>query len=179
MQDAGANRLLFSHFGPVTDVADTLDRSEEELRYWVEVVEAVHAVEPNLDHAIAMVREKDRERHPVFYADEARVLKFDELSGVGANVNGIVRWLDARQTGHLTSQRPRPVLVELLVELLLRERQAGFLLDPLLRVGHAVDVGVGRLAHPLARLVDAARPARAGRRRRTAAEPAGRPSAAS
>jgi glyoxylase-like metal-dependent hydrolase (beta-lactamase superfamily II) len=100
MKDAGANRLLFSHFGPVTDVADTLDRSEEELRYWVEVVEAVHAIEPNLDHAIAMVREKDRERHPVFYDDEARVLKFDELSGVGANVNGIVRWLDRRaETG--------------------------------------------------------------------------------
>ncbi len=32
----------------------------------------------------------------VFYEDEARVLKFDELSGVGANVNGIVRWLDKR-----------------------------------------------------------------------------------
>jgi hypothetical protein len=100
MKDAGANRLLFSHFGPVTNVADTLERSEEELRYWVEVVDAVHAVEPNLDHAIAMVREKDRERNPVFYADEARVLKFDELSGVGANVNGILRWLHRRsETG--------------------------------------------------------------------------------
>jgi glyoxylase-like metal-dependent hydrolase (beta-lactamase superfamily II) len=99
MKDAGANRLLFSHFGPVTDVASTLDRSEEELRYWVEVVDAVHAVEPNLDHAIAMVREKDRERHPRFYEDEARVLKFDELSGVGANVNGIVRWLEKRSDG--------------------------------------------------------------------------------
>jgi hypothetical protein len=59
-------------------------------------VKAVHAVEPNLDHAIAMVREKDRERHPVFYEDAARVHRFDELSGVGANVNGIVRWLDRR-----------------------------------------------------------------------------------
>ena len=96
MKDAQANRLLFSHFGPVTDVADTLDRSEAELRYWVEVVEAVHAVEPSLDHAIAMVREKDRARHPEFYSDPARVLKFDELSGVGANVTGIMRWLDKR-----------------------------------------------------------------------------------
>lgn len=96
MRDAGANRLLFSHFGPVIDVSDTLDRSEEELRYWVEVVAAVYEVEPNIDHAIAMVREKDRERHPVFYEDEDRVLKFDELSGVGANVHGIVRWLDTR-----------------------------------------------------------------------------------
>jgi glyoxylase-like metal-dependent hydrolase (beta-lactamase superfamily II) len=94
MKDAQANRLLFSHFGPVTDVATTLERSEEELRYWVETVTAAHAVNPSPDHAIAMVREKDRERHPAFYADEERVLKFDELSGVGANVNGIIRWLE-------------------------------------------------------------------------------------
>ena len=96
MRDADANRLLFSHFGPVTDVRDTLDRSEVELRYWVEAVSAAHDATPDIDHAIAMVREKDRERHPAFYADEDRVLKFDELSGVGANVHGIVRWLDAR-----------------------------------------------------------------------------------
>ena len=96
MRDAQANRLLFSHFGPVTDVAAVLDRSEEELRLWVEIVEAVHAVEPNMDHAIAMVREKDRERNPVFYGDADRTLKFEELSSVEANVNGIVRWLDKR-----------------------------------------------------------------------------------
>lgn len=96
MRAAQATRLLFSHFGPVTDVDPTLERSEEELRYWVEAVEEVYAVEPNLDHAIAMVHEKDRARHPAFYADADRVRKFDELSGVGANVHGIVRWLDNR-----------------------------------------------------------------------------------
>ena len=96
MRDAQANRLLFSHFGPVTSVGETLDRSEEELRLWVEVVEQVHAIEPNLDHAVAMVRERDRERNPRFYGDEDRVLKFEELSSVEANVNGIVRWLDRR-----------------------------------------------------------------------------------
>ena len=46
MKDAGANRLLFSHFGPVTDVDETLDRSEEELRHWVEVVDAVTPSNP-------------------------------------------------------------------------------------------------------------------------------------
>ncbi len=96
MRDAGAVRLLFSHFGPVHDVRDTLDRSEAELRYWVEAVAAAHASAPDIEHTIAMVREKDRERHPAFYADEDRVLKFDELSGVGANVHGIVRWLDSQ-----------------------------------------------------------------------------------
>jgi glyoxylase-like metal-dependent hydrolase (beta-lactamase superfamily II) len=94
MKDAGAHRLLFSHFGPVTQVADTLERSEEELRYWVETVAAAHRAEPDLDHAIAMVRERDRERNVAFYADAERVQKFEELSSVGANVNGIIRWLD-------------------------------------------------------------------------------------
>ena len=96
MRQAQANRLLFSHFGPVTTVAETLDRSEEELKLWVEVVEQVHAVEPSLDHAVAMVKERDRERNPGFYDDEDRVRKFEELSSVAANVNGIVRWLDRR-----------------------------------------------------------------------------------
>lgn len=96
MRDAQANRLLFSHFGPVTTVQETLDRSEEELRLWVEVVEQVHAVEPNLDHAVAMVRERDLARNPTFYADDDRVLKFEELSSVEANVSGIIRWLNRR-----------------------------------------------------------------------------------
>lgn len=94
MRAAGAKRLLFSHFGPVTDVEMTLDRSEEELRRWVEIVAEIHAVTPDLDHAVELVRARDRERHPAFYADDERVRKFDELSGVGANVNGIVRWLE-------------------------------------------------------------------------------------
>lgn len=94
MRDAGAARLLFSHFGPVSEVADTLDRSEAELHYWVETVREARAMSPDVDHAIAMVRERDRERNPHFYADAGRVEKFDELSGVGANVTGIMRWLD-------------------------------------------------------------------------------------
>jgi glyoxylase-like metal-dependent hydrolase (beta-lactamase superfamily II) len=94
MRDADANRLLFSHFGPVTDVASTLDRSEEELRLWVDVVRAAHDTAPDLDHAIAMVRERDRDRNRTFYADADRTLKFEELSSVEANVNGIIRWLD-------------------------------------------------------------------------------------
>jgi glyoxylase-like metal-dependent hydrolase (beta-lactamase superfamily II) len=96
MQDTQATRLLFSHFGPVTDVPATLDKSQAELRYWVEAVAVAHAESPDVEHVIAMVRAKDRELHPEFYADAARVEKFDELSGIGANVHGIIRWLDKR-----------------------------------------------------------------------------------
>ncbi len=94
MRDAAPTRLLFSHFGPVTDVDLVFDQSEEELRYWVEQVSQAYHAGMDLEHAIAMVKEKDRERHPDFYADTERATKFEELSSTGAQVSGIWRWLD-------------------------------------------------------------------------------------
>ena len=97
MNDADANRLLFSHFGPVTDVADTLARSREELLLWVDMVRSARQETPDVDHAIAMVRERDREANAEFFADPERQLKFEELSSVSANVTGILRWLDHQE----------------------------------------------------------------------------------
>lgn len=97
MRDADANRLLFSHFGPVTDVRDTLDRSREELLRWVDEVRAAHQSTPDLDHAIAMVRERDLEQAAAFHRDPERQLKYEELSSVAANVHGVVRWLDRQE----------------------------------------------------------------------------------
>lgn len=94
MQDAGADRLLFSHFGPVTEVADTLDRSREELLRWVDMVRTARDATPDLDHAVAMVRERDRARYADFFSDAERAAKFEELSSTEANVTGILRWMD-------------------------------------------------------------------------------------
>lgn len=97
MRDARPDRLLFSHFGPVTDVLDTLDRSREELLVWVDMVRTAHQTVPDLDHAIAMVRQRDRELHPHFHEDPERERKFEELSSVSANVVGITRWLETTE----------------------------------------------------------------------------------
>ncbi len=94
MRDAKPARLLFSHFGPVTDVELVFEQSEEELRYWVEQVSQAYHAGMDLEHAIAMVKEKDRERHPAFYSDDERAIKFEELSSTGAQVSGIWRWLE-------------------------------------------------------------------------------------
>ena len=94
MREAGPSRLLFSHFGPVTNVELVFDQSEEELRYWVEQVSQAYHAGMDLEHAIAMVKEKDRERHPAFYSDDERAVKFEELSSTGAQVSGIWRWLE-------------------------------------------------------------------------------------
>ncbi|WP_328854553.1 MBL fold metallo-hydrolase [Microbispora hainanensis] len=87
-------RLLFSHYGPVEDVPSTLERSAEELRIWVDLTRRARAEGLDLDHAIAMVRDRTRERYAALRADEATAEQFELLSGAPSNVAGIMHWLD-------------------------------------------------------------------------------------
>jgi glyoxylase-like metal-dependent hydrolase (beta-lactamase superfamily II) len=91
----GPQRLLFSHYGPVADVATTLERSADELRVWVDLTTQAHSEGLDLDHAVAMVREKTRERYAALAsADEETAERFELLSGAPSNVAGIMHWLD-------------------------------------------------------------------------------------
>lgn len=94
-QELGPQRLLFSHFGPVADVADGLDRAAEELRIWVEAVRGTRADGLDLDHAVALLREKTEARYGLLAVDPVVREKFEELSSTIANIAGINRWLDA------------------------------------------------------------------------------------
>ena len=89
-------RLLFSHYGPVSAVAETLDRSAEEITVWVEETQAARAAGLDLDHAVAMVRDRTKARYAAFEpgADPAVARKFDRVSGAASNVAGIMFWLD-------------------------------------------------------------------------------------
>jgi len=89
-------RLLFSHYGPVTPVSETLDRSAEEITVWVEETRQARMAGLDLDHAVAMVRERTKERYAAFNpdVDPAIAEKFDRVSGAAANVGGIMHWLD-------------------------------------------------------------------------------------
>ncbi|MGI5156706.1 MBL fold metallo-hydrolase [Microbispora sp. CA-102843] len=87
-------RLLFSHYGPVGDVPSTLERSAEELRIWVDLTRRARAEGLDLDHAVAMVRDRTRERYAALRADEATAEQFELLSGAPSNVAGIMHWLD-------------------------------------------------------------------------------------
>jgi glyoxylase-like metal-dependent hydrolase (beta-lactamase superfamily II) len=88
------DRLLFSHFGPVDHVAGALDEAAEELRSWVADVRDTRADGLDLDHAIAMLRERTAERYGRLYTDPELDEKFEVLSSTAANINGINRWLD-------------------------------------------------------------------------------------
>jgi len=89
-------RLLFSHYGPVTEVAPTLDRSAEEISLWVEETRRARQRGLDLDHAVAMVAERTRQRYAVLRegADPEVAAKYDRTSSTAANVAGIMHYLD-------------------------------------------------------------------------------------
>lgn len=95
-RDLGPQRLLFAHYGPVTEVEDTLERSAEELRVWVDAVRAARDQGLELDHAVAMVVERTKDRYAINSADLDPELaaKYDVLNSPANNVAGIMHALD-------------------------------------------------------------------------------------
>jgi glyoxylase-like metal-dependent hydrolase (beta-lactamase superfamily II) len=89
-------RLLFSHYGPVPDVAGTLQRSAEEIQVWVAETRRAKNAGLDLDHAVAMVRERTKERYAVLAPDTDPdvAARFEVVSGTEGNVAGIMHWLD-------------------------------------------------------------------------------------
>jgi len=93
-------RLLFSHYGPVEAVDDALERSADEIKLWVSETRNARSTGLDLDHAVAMVAERTRERYAIFApdADPALAAKYSHVAGPASNVAGIMRWLDKAAT---------------------------------------------------------------------------------
>ena len=92
-------RLLFSHYGPVDQVSETLDRSAEEITVWVEETRRARRVLGpglDLDHAVAMVRDRTVNRYAATSpgADPVLAEKFERVSSAAGNVAGIMAWLE-------------------------------------------------------------------------------------
>jgi glyoxylase-like metal-dependent hydrolase (beta-lactamase superfamily II) len=94
-------RLLFSHFGPVTDIEETLDRSAAEINLWVAETRRARSAGMDTDHAAAMVAERTRQRYAALApeADPQLTARFERVSGAAANVAGIMHWLDRADQG--------------------------------------------------------------------------------
>ncbi|HWA64794.1 MAG TPA: MBL fold metallo-hydrolase [Mycobacteriales bacterium] len=92
--DLEPQRLLFSHFGPVSHVGDALEEAAAELLDWVDGVRETRVNALDLDHAVAMLRERTAQRYGRLYTDPELDEKFEALSSTAANINGINRWLD-------------------------------------------------------------------------------------
>jgi glyoxylase-like metal-dependent hydrolase (beta-lactamase superfamily II) len=89
-------RLLFSHYGPVDAVEETLRRSADEIETWVDETRRARGAGEDLDHAAAMVAQRTKDRYAVLRdgADEAAAARLGRMSNSSANVAGIMRWLD-------------------------------------------------------------------------------------
>ncbi|MFI6792778.1 MBL fold metallo-hydrolase [Nonomuraea sp. NPDC050383] len=90
----GPQRLLFSHYGPVDAVQETLERSAEELRVWVDLTRQAHAEGMDLDHAVAMVWDQTKERYAAVDLENEAAEQLELLSGAPSNVAGILHWLN-------------------------------------------------------------------------------------
>ena len=90
-------------------MAQTLERSAEEIKVWVEETRKAHRAGLDLDHAVAMVHERTKNRYKGLRdADEKNAGegaggddrsagggdKLMKLTGTQANVSGIMHWLD-------------------------------------------------------------------------------------
>ena len=95
-QALGPQRLLFAHYGPVLEVEDTLERSAEELRVWVDAVQNARDEGLDLDHAVAMVADRTRDRYAVTRGevDPELAAKYEVLSSAESNVAGIMHALN-------------------------------------------------------------------------------------
>jgi glyoxylase-like metal-dependent hydrolase (beta-lactamase superfamily II) len=91
----GPQRLLFAHYGPVSEVDGTLERSAEELRVWVDAVQDAKDQDLDLDHAVAMVVDHTRHRYAIMAddVDPALVAKYEVLNSAESNVTGILHAL--------------------------------------------------------------------------------------
>jgi glyoxylase-like metal-dependent hydrolase (beta-lactamase superfamily II) len=89
-------RLLFSHYGPAGDVPETLERSADEIKVWVEETRKAHGQGLDLDHAAALVHERTRDRYRGLQpgVDDYAGEKLMRLSNTEANVAGIMHWLE-------------------------------------------------------------------------------------
>lgn len=102
-RDLQPTRLLFSHYGPAGAVEEILDRSAEELELWVELARGARAADLDLDHAVAAVRDRTRERYAALDDDPSLRAKWEALNSDAANLTGILRWLDrAEPTSQLS-----------------------------------------------------------------------------
>jgi glyoxylase-like metal-dependent hydrolase (beta-lactamase superfamily II) len=88
-------RLLFSHYGPVLDVPETLERSLDELRRLVSDVREARESGHDLDHAVAMIVERTNQRLTTLASMPEVQERFAALNTTAANVVGVNRWLNS------------------------------------------------------------------------------------
>lgn len=89
------SRLLFSHYGPTSDVTTILARSQEELEQLITDVQFSREHAHDLDHAVAYIIERTNERLTRLASRPDVKERFESLNSTAANVVGVNRWLNS------------------------------------------------------------------------------------
>jgi glyoxylase-like metal-dependent hydrolase (beta-lactamase superfamily II) len=90
--------ILFSHFGPVSEVAEVCDLAVERLRRWTGVVEDALRVTEDLSEVVRRLRE-DTETLDVGAEDRTDAVRYDFLSSYEMNAMGLIRYLTRDRAG--------------------------------------------------------------------------------
>lgn len=94
-RERAPSRLLFSHYGPTTDVSTILDRSEDELARLIADVKYSREHGHTLDHAVAYIVERTNQRLTQLASHPEVVARFESLNSSAANIVGVNRWLNS------------------------------------------------------------------------------------
>lgn len=89
------SRLLFSHYGPTSDVSVILDRSQDELERLISDVRFSREHGHDLDHAVEHIIEKTNQRLAQLSQHPEVLARFESLNSTAANVVGVNRWLNS------------------------------------------------------------------------------------
>lgn len=105
---ARSSMVLFSHFGPVTEVDRICDLAVQRTRSWTEVVRRGLERTDDLDDIVALLQQEARRDVETGAEATIDLERFETLSSVRINAMGIVRYWRKRAEREAADRAPQP-----------------------------------------------------------------------
>jgi glyoxylase-like metal-dependent hydrolase (beta-lactamase superfamily II) len=109
IRERAQNLLLFSHFGPVTEVDELCDIAARRLRKWADIVRDALEETDDLDRVTELLERRTADEFEPAQAEDRE--RYEILSGMRTNAEGLIRYwkkrADAEVTAPASRQAPR------------------------------------------------------------------------
>ena len=96
IRDRAKTLLLFSHFGPVTEVAELCDIAAARLRKWADIVRHALDETDDLDRIAQLLAKRTAGEFEEVGKTRAEIDRFDILADMRNNAAGLVRYWTKR-----------------------------------------------------------------------------------